>query len=285
MIHTVTYAFLGSLIALFACAPAATTPRPVTSPQRDDAVPRNLEVNEWKPVLKTGSYSYTIHDSALISIGSDTTHTIPIETTTFLSLITNPHGDSIQLNGEIDSLFHTSSHELSRDMTVGSELSLWLKPTGRLQDAPIQARSDCSKISNTSQIRISEFLLSYPAQLIKPGSVWTDTITTNSCHGKAALFQQSTREFELVELTTWNNHRAAKIRRTIISTTSSPPDMPNDRLSATGGGSSSSILYVDLTSGMLLESSGHSESRFTVTTSRGVFPFLQTTDTEIKESR
>jgi hypothetical protein len=276
--------YVGSLLITFGCASRSANTHPQSSAQPKEATVKDAITNSWKPELKAGAQSYVIYDSAFITIGTDTTRTVPIKTTTFLSLIISDHGDSLRLDGMIDSLLHFSNQQITKDTAISRGHGFTLSSTGHLMPVSTSINIDCTRRSDPSEIRLPELTMSYPTQVIKVGAKWADTISTTSCHGKTTLIQQSIREFELLELSTWKDRNSAKIYRTVTSVISNDPSARNSHLTAAGNGSATNISYVDVATGALLHSSGESQSKLIVTTTRGVFPFLQTIHTEIERA-
>ena len=141
---------------------------------------------------------------------------------------------------------------------------------------------NCTTARSAIESRIPELLPSYPAHSIRPGDQWSDTISTSSCRGKTRLSKQNIREFQLVDLDRTNRQNFAQVHKSVTVNIQSVPTVTANAFKASGTGSSSGIFYIDLSTGMVLESISHSESSFTVTTTRGVFPFTQTVYTKIK---
>lgn len=285
MIRRITLSCIGSCLLTFGCASTTGTTNTVSSPTEKEAPLKGLAANSWTPALHTGIYSFAIRDSAFISVGIDTTHTIATQTTTFVSLVITTRGDSLQLNGKIDSIFHASGQQVIRDTMTTFDQHVMTSSTGHPPVEAAQTNVDCTKKLDPRDARIFEIIPSYPGHPVKVGDKWSDTVSTTSCHGKTALLQVNTREYELLELADWKGHNAAKVRRVVTSTIGQAATTMNAHLNATGLGSGTSTLYLDLSNGILLQSSGQANSKLTVTTSRGAFPFIQTLHTEIESSK
>lgn len=272
---------IGLLLVVVGCTPTTTASHTAPAMHTKDASTVKPATNKWKPLIAAGKYSYIIRDSARISITADSTQSIPIETTTFLSVNSTIENDSIQLDGSLDSLIRTMNQVTVRDTTGISRLKVRLSNLGRFPEAST-SNTDCRKKVNPIQLRITEIMPSYPADTMKVGDAWSDTISTTSCHGKTLLVQENIRKFEVLELGSWQQYFSVKIRRLITSTVSNAPGTLSNRITATGTGWSSSIIFVNTVDGSLLKSVGDAHSKLSVTTSRGVFPFVQILHTDIE---
>jgi hypothetical protein len=281
-----TLAILLAILTLQACSTgrlpvSSTTP---TAPHTD-TVTSNLKPNSWSPQITTGKRHYLIHDSSTVSINNDSaSRVLPIESTMMYSLSVTDIGNSFSLDSYVDSLTVSAQPPLKSTSDTGrvSEFHTTLSRQGHLSTTPEKTRIACTGASTSASSRIGELMISFPATRLKVGDKWADTVSSTSCHGKIPLRQQATREYELLDLYSCLQRDAVKVRRTVADTFTGTSTESNNHLSASGSGTSTSILCLQRDTGMLMESNGQSHSDLTVVTIRGTFPFSQDIHTHIE---
>jgi hypothetical protein len=272
-------------VGLGACS---TNPRPVSTTSvtipHTDSVTVESRSNVWSPRITTGTWHYTIQDSSIVSISNDTSaHVHPIELRTIFSITITDSANILVLTGQVDSSV-LDTHSASRMKANTGSLTVQhmiLSKQGRVIDPPKNAAPTCIGI-NTASTRIPELAVVWPSTQVKIGDRWADTLSVTNCHGKIPLVQTAIREYELLDLTSCQQRDAVKVRRSVSdSFTGSSVDTTN-HLNARGSGTASTILCVNRDTGTLLESIGQSRVDLTVVTTRGAFPFTQSTSTHIK---
>gem|GEM_PF-3078031 len=275
---------IGIMIILNNCAPnRVAQPRfPTASPQ--EQIKPSLQ-DEWMPKQAPGIRQYLIEDSSTTLISDDPTHTSLLQTTTTYSLSLIALADSFSFTAKVDSM-STSSASSPRTSIVDKSFAQTIHGTfsnsGEISAVIGDTPSSCQGGVDAAGMRVFELTQHYPKQAIKIGDKWTDTISATSCRGKITLHQQIIREYQLLELTNWNEYAVAKIQQNVSTTTTGTSSETQNHLTAIGSGAGTIMFYADRTSGFLRESSGHSESKFTITTSRGSYPFTQNITTRIK---
>jgi hypothetical protein len=226
---------------------------------------------------------YLIRDSSLISIDNDTSARVePIQALILYTISLADSSGLFVFSGRIDSLL-LNSHIATKSTTntnYQSAVHGVVSKRGRLPQ-PSVIPIACSSANSSPALRITELLIPLPTGSINVGEKWSDTLSTTICRGKFPLTDTAKQEYELLDLSCSNG--GARIHRIVVDTFTGSSTESTNYLSASGSGSGSSILCVERNTGELLESTGQSELRLTVTTTRGVFPFTQKTNTHIEK--
>jgi hypothetical protein len=276
---------------LFSLITACTTSHssvpnvPATRSQRDTA-PSESENKGWVPQLKSGRSQYLIHDSSTVSISNDTTApAVLIESATLYSISIADTDTVLIVTAHIDSQYINSSHSIKtkQDSTLRPDIHIAISRQGKLlSKQPVISSVDCSATNTPTPSRIDELLIPLPRQISKIGDKWTDTLSSTTCRGHTLLTHVTIREHELLDLSSsCQQHEAVKVRQT-ISETVSGSSAGHNHLGTNGSGTATSVLCLERSTGMLLESKKQSRLDLTVTTIRGVFPFTQNTSTSIE---
>ena len=272
------------VLTLSACSqqrPQTTSTNP--QPTRQPAT--SIEAESWTPRIISGSYTYLVNDSSIVSINNDTaSRVLPIKTTMSYSIAIGTLGDSFSIFGKVDSS-RVSSQIQTRaqihDSMKIAEIHGILTSHGEIELSSPEQFMSCSSSSNSTATRVYELIVPYPKKQLNTGARWSDTVSTTNCHGKTPLTQQMIRQFQVKGFTIRHDREAVEIQRltnTIFSGTSSES---NTHLQASGSGSGDATLFLDRTTAVLLESDSQTKSSLTIVTSRGAFPFTQLTSTHI----
>lgn len=270
--------------ALSACTPKHSQ-QPSPTPEPPHRPVSIAEADSWSPKIMAGSQRFLIRDSSTVSISNDTTtQALPIESTMIYSIVITPSTDSFVLVGRVDSLTINSrlpTKRTSVDTGRAGEFRGTLIPHGQIQAVGQPQTTSCSSSSNSALTRIYELIVPFPKDKIRIGDKWSDTVSATTCHGKTPLTQQLIREFEVTGFNARQQQKLVMIQRKVFITFTGATTDTNTHLSASGSGSGEATLIVDQNSAELLQSDGRTQSTLTVTTSRGTFPFTQTTSTHI----
>jgi hypothetical protein len=279
------YTLLFSLITACTTSHSSVPNVPATRSQRDTA-PSESENKGWVPQLKSGRSQYLIHDSSTVSISNDTTApAVLIESATLYSISIADTDTVLIVTAHIDSQYINSSHSIKtkQDSTLRPDIHIAISRQGKLlSKQPVISSVDCSATNTPTPSRIDELLIPLPRQISKIGDKWTDTLSSTTCRGHTLLTHVTIREHELLDLSSsCQQHEAVKVRQT-ISETVSGSSAGHNHLGTNGSGTATSVLCLERSTGMLLESKKQSRLDLTVTTIRGVFPFTQNTSTSIE---
>ena len=274
------------IISLGACSTThslGTRTPPV--PTRNNSVTSVSAVSSWTPQIKPGQWKYLIRDSSTVSINNDTVTRIePIESTTIYTITLTDTSSSLVLTGHIDSLYIRTrlSNRTRSEVSETPDIHGFVSHQGHFTETVSTSPTTVCTGNTPSPIsRISELLIPLPNHSLIVGDKWSDTSSVTICHGKIPLRQIAVREYELLDLSSCQ-HNAVKVRRVVTNTFAGSSAEGSNHLSASGSGTANSILCLRQNTGALLESTGQSELQLTVTTTRGVFPFIQKTITHIE---
>ena len=238
----------------------------------------------WSPQIVSGRWRYLIQDSSRISINNDTTTRVePIESTTIYTISVRDSNNSLLLTGHIDSLLvnsHLSTKPRS-DTSTATTLNELISRQGHLMRVTNTVPATCGAGTLSSSSRLAELLTILPDHPVKIGDKWSDTTSATTCHGKIPLTRTAVREYELLDFSSCPSGGVRVRRIASDSFTGSSAESVN-HLSASGSGTATSILCLDRNTGALISSDGQSRLELIVTTTRGVFPFTQNTNTHIK---
>lgn len=269
-------------LTLSACSqqrPQTTSANP--QPTRQSTAP--LEVESWTPRISSGSYTYLVNDSSIVSINNDTaSRVLPIETTISYSIVIGTLGDSFSISGKVDSSKVSSPMQTRaqiRDSTRSDEIHGILTSHGQIQLSSPKQFTSCSSSSNSMVTRVYELIVPYPKNQLNAGARWSDTVSMTNCHGKTPLTQQIIRQFQVKGFTIWHDRKAVEIQRLTNIIIEGVPSEPNIHLQASGSGSGNATLFLDRATTVLLESNSQAKLTLTIVTSRGAFPFTQLTST------
>jgi hypothetical protein len=279
--HITLLSLMPLISVLTVCShPSFATPNP--SSVTTKAVPRTVK-RFWHPNHQAGVLRYSVRDSSILSISTDTvTKSVPFITTGFLQLSILTATDSVTFTGRADSILVQSElrKNLSTEMTLQVVGSASRK--GTITQLQSEAPTSCKIGLDPGVARVSELLIPIPDS-VSIGSQWTDTTTTVLCHGKVALRQMAVRSYRLTADTTWQTDSAIRVdRSTTLIISSLIPDSTN-HISTTGHGSTHGFLILNPNSGALFKSRIQGTISLTITTSRGIFPFMQFSDVEIHQ--
>ena len=273
--------FLVIASALTACSPtprATSTPSPVTAKPASSPVPLS-----WHPSRQPSLLRYTLQDSSVLSISSDsTTKQIPFITTAFLQLMISSIGDSFTFSGRSDSVLVHS--ELQKTTPIDTMLRIFgtISRQGAITQVQSPANSLCKIGIEPAIARITSLLVKIP-ETISINSRWTDSSTTIICHGKTALRQTVIRSYHVIADTIWGEHSALRVEDSTLLTISSVEGDSTNHIFATGNGLTATVLLLDANTGALLESSSHGSVLLTISTTRGTLPFRQFSFTRIRQ--
>lgn len=280
---------LTSVVIWLLIAACSTTHSPVSGPATEvrPVLSAALPAETWLPRQHSSTQQYLIYDSSLVTINSDSTSkVVPIVSTVFYSVTiaaTNDGSGLATLTGALDS---TTAHMTieSKSASNFTHPEIFRATLTRTNEINVSTSGDfltCSNRYNSLSARIFELVVSYPKSSAKVGDTWSDTVTSITCHGKTPLKQQAIRRYEIQEFTHQEEQAIVKIQRYAVVTFTNAVSQPNNKLSVSGGGSSTATLYLNRDNGLLLLSDNQSRTELIVTTSRGVFPFTQNTITHI----
>jgi hypothetical protein len=276
-------------ICLIASLQACSTNRSLPSPTSRTPAPANSGVveahnNSWAPRVSEGRWRYLIQDSSMISINNDTTARVePIKSTTIYTISVVDSNNSLRITGHVDSLLLNSRlpTRARTDTGMAKELSGLISRQGRLTTVSDIAPTGCAAGAVSASSRLLELLTFLPPHPVKVGDKWSDTVSTTTCHGKIPLTQTAVRNYELLDLSSCQRG-GTQVRRIVSNTLTGSSSETVNHLSASGFGTATSILCLDRATGALQSSDGQSRLELTVTTTRGVFPFTQNTNTHIE---
>ncbi len=279
---------MNSFFFICSCSPQQTfgTPNTVPEPKRD-VLTKNTSANGWAPTRSRSNGRYVIRDSSEISISNDTLHSSLIQTITILAMTVATMGDSFTLDAKVESLSTlpvTNSQIVKNSTALFSPLEFYgvYQKSGQLSTLTQSSATGCLGGLDPVAARIQEVSITNPAKRIRVGDKWTDTVSVTTCRGRTPLFQQTIRDYELLELLNSQGREFAKIRRTGATTLTSPPRESKNEMNASGSGTSSAMLLIERGSSSLISSDGKSYSTLTVNTSRGSYPFTQNVITHIE---
>ena len=261
--------------------PASSTV-PVPSPRVDSTSTKSPSIN-WEPAILPGKWRYLIQDSSTVSINNDTTTRVePIESVMHYTMGVTDSGGTLFITGQVDSLLVNSRlpGKVKTDTSVTVTFHNSISKRGHLGAVASVDEKNCTGGNAFPVSRISELVITLPVHSLKVGDRWSDTSSTTTCHGKIPLMHRAVREYELVDLTSCN-HDGVRVQRVVSDTFTGSSTESTNHLSASGSGTSRSILCLDRNTGILLTSDGQSRIELVVTTTRGVFPFTQKTSTHI----
>jgi len=278
------FRMIAIIIVLNSCSPKRVAQPGFSTASSQEQVKPSLQ-DEWMPKQAPSTRQYLIEDSSTILINNDSTHTSLLQTAIVYSISLIALADSFSFTAKVDSM---STSSISSPRMNGSEKSYsqtihaTFSSSGEMSAISGEVASSCQGGVDATGVRVFELTQNYPKQAIKVGDKWTDTVSVISCRGKISLHQQIIREYRLLELTNWKEHAVAKIQRNVSTTVTGTNSESQNHLMTTGTGVGTMIFYADRNTGFLRESNGHSELRFTITTSRGSYPFTQSITTHIE---
>jgi hypothetical protein len=275
---------IGTVIVLNSCSQnqVAQTGLPTSPPQ--EQIKPSLQ-DEWMPKQVPGTRRYIIEDSSTILLSDDSTHTSSLQTATVYSLSLIALADSFLFTAKVDSMSsnsRSSPKESEANKASAQTVHATFSSTGEMSALKGEAPSSCQGGVDAAAMRVFELTQSYPKKRIRVGDRWTDTVSATSCRGRTVLNQQIIREYQLLELTSWKDHDVAKIQQEVSAIVTATNSESQNNLTATGSGTGKRIFYADRITGFLRESNGRSESRLTINTSRGSYPFTQSITTHIE---
>ena len=288
MRHSIASYLLLSLFGLGLTLGCSTTSPPSQSVKPPVSGPEAIKVSArvgWLPQQINGDRKYFIHDSLMVSINTDTSQYRSSETSIFYSIRVSHSNDSLLLMTKVDSLLMISqfpSLKVPVNVDTVREFQTIMSPTGQLFLLSQDSTSVCPSGVTPLAVRIYEMMISYPKRALKVGDSWTDTVSMIVCRGKIPLQQHAVRNYRILDFTTWKQLPAVSIRRIISSVLSADSKDKRNHYEVAGSGESSTLIYANQATGVLLQSDTKSESAITIHSSRGVFPFRQITSTHIE---
>lgn len=272
-------------IAIFTGCSRNRMPEPVSKPGASRETVEASTQDSWLPTQVAGTIRYLIQDTASISISGDSTHTVPIQSSTLYSITLTSSNDSFVLTGRTESR-STNAHEHTSksvaDTATLLEFHAAVSRSGRVASLAGNNASTCGEGVDPVVTRIFELAVFYPARRLKVGDRWADTISVTTCRGKTSLVQKTIRQYELVQFETWRGHDTAKIQRSSSSVFTGASIDSKNHLSTSGSGSSETTIHTDRFTGSLLESDSQSHSMLSISTTRGTYPFSQTIATHVE---
>jgi hypothetical protein len=277
---------LGSIVSIAGCSTPKTA-QPSSQPQAQKSSSVTASSDDWSPTQIESVQRYLVKDSATISIKDDSSRTSSIQTRISYLLTYSTKADSFLLATKVESLttnshdFGVSSSRVRTDTNMTQLSHTTISINGHIGTITQQLPSQCPGGIDPFAARIFELTISYPKNRIRVGDEWTDTISTTTCRGKTAVFQQSERHYKLLELSS-SAPASAKIQRDVRTTFTGTAGESSSHPTATGSGTSSATIYTDLITGSISRSVTHAQSTLTITTPRGTYPFTQNVITEIE---
>jgi hypothetical protein len=273
------------ILVLYGCSPAHTSKTQKGIDQQPVLVAEKVStIDTWAPKMVSGTSRYLVIDSSTISTNGDSSHSSSIATTAIYNLTLATVADSLSLSVRVESLTTNSQVQIAKHSLHTDSIENFratVSSNGRFSPITGVLRSLCVVGVNPVATRIWELTINYPHQQLKVGDEWTDTISTTSCRGKMTLQQQNIYRYKIIDFSLQKGSDLAQIQRAVSTTFHSISTNSGNELTTTGTGSSSSVLYINRKTAMLVQSSEHSQVALTVNTTRGSYPFTQNTSTQI----
>jgi hypothetical protein len=158
-----------------------------------------------------------------------------------------------------------------------------LAANGQLTSLTSNATTPCLSATDPLSAAAVQLFVTLPAA-ISPGEVWSDTVVSATCRGRMPVTTTAIRQYRAVTDTVWEGMGALLLTRAdSLLIESRPGSQPGSvsssdtaaSMRATGTGRAEFTLYVDPSSGVLLESTGQSHTEILVTTRSSRFPFRE----------
>ncbi len=136
-------------------------------------------------------------------------------------------------------------------------------------------RSGCPDLSLTIISGIRRSILVLPSR-ISPGMTWQDSTTSTICHGSTPVSLTLTHTYRIIDEVTWRGQPAILIERQGKSLSTGDGSDGQHRVAVAGEGVIRGKLYVDTSSGLVIEAEQDQEMRLTITSSGRSQKFIQT---------
>lgn len=273
-----------AMICTCSCSPMHREQPAAIKPVTRDSV-KISPIAGWLPHQAATTEQYAIEDSSTISVNGDSAQVSSINDRIVFTLATQPIGDSAVLLARVDSLLvssHTPMMRTTPDSGRPQTFEAILSSTGKVQKINTPPSTICVGGQDPVVSRILDLTITYPKYGIKDGDKWADTTRTTTCRGKIPLRQESIRQYEMLSRTGSLTPAAVEIQRTTSTRFTGVETSGRNHADIDGSGTSSITLWVNKIDGSLLYGNGKSTSTLNVSTTRGVYRFLQNVLTDIK---
>jgi hypothetical protein len=200
---------------------------------------------------------------------------------------------TFELTGSVDSVAVTTPERVPTP-TAGSNSKPHFQATlaadGQLFALSSYSTTPCAQASVPLSAAATMLFVTLPPA-IAPNESWSDTVSTVTCRGRMPVVATATRHYSVLGDTVWEGRAALLIARVDSLKIESRPDSTRDTTSdttrhtmrdttaetmkAAGTGRADFMLYVDPSSGVLLQATGKSHTEILVTTGHSAFPFRE----------
>jgi hypothetical protein len=220
----------------------------------------------------------------VVALTADTASVrVPVHSVAFYTITLQPGGGDLTLSGAVDSLAVVAegrdtpppAGKVTRPHFTGA-----ISPRGALTSLQATPTASCQGGVDPAVANAGELIVRLPATL-SAGTSWRDTATVVTCRGEVPLSATVEREYRVVGPTTWHEAPALQIERRTTTSIQGSGSQGGQTISVSGSGSSTSTLYIDRATAVLLGASGESHSTLTVTTPRASLPLRQDTRDQI----
>jgi hypothetical protein len=205
---------------------------------------------------------------------------MPVRSVALYTIALQPDGAQLALSGAVDSVAVVAEGPQGRPTapaagdTTRRHFTGTISPQGALMSLAATPAGSCEGGVDPVVANARELVVRLPAT-VTAGTTWRDTATMVTCRGQVPLTTTAAREYRVVGPTTWSETPALQIERRTTTSVQGSGSQAGQTISVSGSGSSTSTLYVDRVTGVLLGASGESHSTLTVTTPRSSLPFRQ----------
>ena len=276
------YSQLSLLILTAACssasstaAPPGTMPQPASEPAATTPAripPVSGVSRSWTITGSTQPSKYTSITSVTLELISDSAiaHDQLIEHTNF-TLLTGSASGSTSFLGSID------AHSIETGARIGATefpQTLPISFTGHIISGAVildalngQIVTDSIQCSNpvlSAITTIEHNIIILPSQL-STGMSWTDSTTSVSCSGTIPFFTASIRSYKVIGETEHANKTGILLERNDRVTSTGEGSQDQHRVLIRGDGTGSGRVYIDHTTGALLEAEGEMRTNLIVT--------------------
>jgi len=252
------------------------TPPPILP--ADTLPPPSLALR-WTPRHTAGNWRFTATTDATVSLAGDTAgQNVPVHTTVAYSITLTGLEPPLTLVGRVDSVAVTSGSRIPAPLPGQSRVTSFQGVVGgngglsQLAAAPPDSATCPGGLDPVVAAAQALFVPTPPE--VEVGSTWQDTVSTITCRERVPVATTIVQAYRLDTLTHRDGIPALAVERTSTITIRSVA-ADSARLTVTGDGSGTAMLFVDPATGMLLASHGTSSTTLTVLTVGASLSFTQ----------
>jgi hypothetical protein len=254
-------------------APASLPPESVSS------IPRPAQTEAF--IYRAGTYRYDFLERTILTLGDSmpSQQTDTLSTSAILTYIIREPEPARIVTVSVDSFTVTSARDSARHVTSSLIFEQRSDSARVLPDGPVP--DSCDSVREIAWTMARQVLISTPG-LLKPGAVWQDTTSSQTCRGRIPLDTQTITTYRVHEPMDSAGALLLQVSRSTTLTLTGTGFQGSHAITVIGTGQGEAVLTFSLDRGAFLESSGETSMQLSFEAGRQSQTIRQTSSSQIR---